>query len=174
MKTIGSFFGKFEVEHIDGRKWRIVNPEGKFYFVLIDGRKCTPRDGELTDFASIPRIFWRILPPVGDGKDAKYGPAAIIHDELYKLHEFDNGVQCSRKTADDVFYAAMRELDVSKWRRDIMYAVVRVGRRKYYHRHDRDVSHRKETCENCCNTHCNHRYRFLGDFCMYQLNPDHV
>lgn len=70
--------------------------------------------GFITDFASIPRIFWTILPPWG-----RYGKAAIIHDYLYVTHRF------SRKQADDIFLEAMGVLKVSKWKRWVMYRSVR-------------------------------------------------
>lgn len=36
--------------------------------------------GFVTDFASIPRAFWVVLPPTG-----KYGKAAVVHDYLYVM-----------------------------------------------------------------------------------------
>jgi len=77
--------------------------------------------GTMTDFASIPRILWPILPPWG-----RYGWAAVIHDDGYRHGKFD------RKTCDLLFLHAMEELNVAKWKRYVMYkAVRRFGKSSY-------------------------------------------
>lgn len=98
----------------DGKRWRLV-----WTFEYHVGRY--PSDdiikvpsGFVTDFASIPRPFWTILPPWG-----KYGKAAVVHDYL-----------CTTKTRDSkkvhkLFLDAMQTLGVPKWKRRIMYAAVR-------------------------------------------------
>jgi hypothetical protein len=67
-----------------------------------------------TDFASVPRIFWNLIPPVG-----KYSKAAVIHDWLYV------NKTVSRKDADGIFRRIMRENGVPKWKRYVMWAAVR-------------------------------------------------
>lgn len=74
---------------------------------------CVP-NGFVTDFASVPRIFWRIFPPSG-----QYNRAAVVHDYLC----FTKG--CSRFMADAVFREAMRELGVPRWKRIMMYLACR-------------------------------------------------
>lgn len=69
-----------------------------------------------TDFASIPRIFWSILPPVGN-----YDEAAVLHDYLYKTQ------LCTRLLSDQIFAAGMKTLDVKWWKRKVMYRGVRIG-----------------------------------------------
>jgi ligand-binding SRPBCC domain-containing protein len=69
----------------------------------------------VTDFASIPRMFWSIAPRWG-----RYGWAAVIHDFLY----WDQSL--TRREADDVFLNAMKKSAVPVWRRTIIYAAVRV------------------------------------------------
>ncbi|EOG5721796.1 DUF1353 domain-containing protein, partial [Salmonella enterica] len=71
--------------------------------------------GFITDLATIPRIFWTILPP-----DGKYAKAAIIHDYLY-----DNALR-TKKEADLIFLDGMTVLGVPKWKRTVMYWAVRV------------------------------------------------
>jgi len=135
-KLVGAFRGKCHVELIDGLCWIIHNEDKSFKFSLVTGETVIPRDKEITDFASIPRVFWRLIgPPTGAGKGANYGPAAIIHDELYKLHHFENGIPCERKFADMVFYAAMCDLKVDLWRRKLMYLAVRIGGKKHFTKH---------------------------------------
>ncbi|EEU6555214.1 DUF1353 domain-containing protein, partial [Salmonella enterica] len=80
--------------------------------------------GFVTDLASVPRIFWTILPP-----DGKYAKAAIIHDWMY-----DNALR-TKKEADLIFLDGMTVLGVPKWKRIIMYYAVRLfGRGSYSER----------------------------------------
>jgi hypothetical protein len=76
-------------------------------------RVSVPR-GFVTDFASVPRLFWPIFPPSG-----KWNRAAVVHDYLCTTKT------CSRFMADAVFREAMRELGVPRWRRVLMYYAVR-------------------------------------------------
>ena len=72
--------------------------------------------GFVTDFASVPRVFWSILPPAGT-----YQLAAVVHDFLY----WDQG--CTREQADALLRAAMIESRVEAYKRDIIYEAVRRG-----------------------------------------------
>ena len=110
------------VEHLDGKRWRL--DEDFCYHVGEYPSTSIIRvaAGFITDFASIPRIFWNILHPTGE-----YGKAAVIHDWLYRTHE------CSRKQADEIFYEAMTVLGVAWWKRATMYRAVRwFGKSAYY------------------------------------------
>ncbi len=98
----------------DGRKWRLVKP-----FVYHVGSEHS-RDiikvkaGFITDFASIPWIFWSWLPSWG-----KYGKAAVLHDHCYQT-------QCkTRKEADDIFLEAMIVSGTKKWKAKLMHKGVR-------------------------------------------------
>ena len=73
--------------------------------------------GYVTDFASVPRMFWRVFPPSG-----RYNRAAIVHDYLYT-----NSTVCSRFLADSLFRELMSHLGVPMWRRVLMYYAVRLG-----------------------------------------------
>ena len=70
--------------------------------------------GFITDFASVPRLFWRLFPPWG-----KYGKAAVLHDYLYHKQ------RRSRREADAIFLEAMGVLGVPWLSREMMYAAVR-------------------------------------------------
>ncbi len=72
--------------------------------------------GFVTDFASVPQLFWNILPPWGT-----YGKAAVLHDWLYKTQEF------SRKFSDDLLLEGMKVLGVTAWKRNVIYWGVRIG-----------------------------------------------
>jgi hypothetical protein len=79
------------------------------------GDTITVPEGFQTDFASVPRLFWWIIPTWGS-----YGNAAVIHDFLYQ-----NGLR-TRKEADDIFLEAMGVLGTSWLTRHIMYWAVRI------------------------------------------------
>ena len=72
--------------------------------------------GYETDFASVPRVFWSIIPPIG-----KHSIAALIHDYMY-----DNRIG-SRREADRLFLEIMLEHKVKKLLAYTMYAGVRIG-----------------------------------------------
>lgn len=77
-------------------------------------RAVVVEEGFPTDFASIPRIFHRLLPQNGE-----YDAAAIIHDHLYA-----SGM-AAKSVADLVFYEAMEALDVPAWKRKVMFWAVK-------------------------------------------------
>ena len=57
--------------------------------------------GFVTDFASIPRIFWSVLPP-----DGKYTHPAIVHDYLYWTQ------RGPREDADQILKIMMEDFSV--------------------------------------------------------------
>ena len=69
--------------------------------------------GFVTDFASIPRPFWSLLPPT-----SKYTHSAIIHDYLYWTQDG------SRLIADQIFRMGMTELRVPKWQVFVIFQSV--------------------------------------------------
>lgn len=72
--------------------------------------------GFVTDFASIPQIFWSVLP-----KDGKYTFAAILHDYLYWTQDRERA-QC-----DEVLSTVMQEFGVGTTDRNAIYWAVRAG-----------------------------------------------
>lgn len=78
--------------------------------------------GFVTDYASIPRVFWRLIPPTGP-----YNGAAVIHDYLYTTGTV------SRIVADAIFVEAMAALGVPANTRTVMHMGVRLGGRRHYH-----------------------------------------
>lgn len=71
--------------------------------------------GFVTDFASVPRIFWPILPP-----DDEYLLPAIVHDWLY----WDQSL--SKEQADGIMKAAMEELKLASWKITAVYQAVSI------------------------------------------------
>jgi hypothetical protein len=72
--------------------------------------------GFVSDLASIPQVFWSVLPKTG-----RYAYAAFIHDYLYWEQRHD------RSTADNIFRAAMTDLKVPAATVTLMYSAVRAG-----------------------------------------------
>lgn len=72
--------------------------------------------GFVTDFASVPRIFWTLLPP-----DGLYTYPAIVHDYLYWFQPV------SRQDADAIFLEIMEEFEVRPSARAAIHAGVRAG-----------------------------------------------
>lgn len=81
-----------------------------------EGKSVSVPIGFVTDFASVPRVFWTALP-----RDGQYTYPAIIHDYLY----WEQPV--SRKDADYVLDCAMGDFNVPAVTRGAIYAAVRVG-----------------------------------------------
>ncbi|WP_412759710.1 DUF1353 domain-containing protein [Methylorubrum subtropicum] len=73
--------------------------------------------GFVTDLASIPRVFWSILP-----KTSAYTYPAIIHDYLYWFQPQNY----TRKSADEVLKTTMQELNISKIKIFIIFISVRL------------------------------------------------
>ena len=86
--------------------------------------KAVVPDGFVTDFASVPRFWWRWVPPAGD-----YAAAAVVHDWLYRTA----GVGITRFMADALFRDLMEALGVPAWKRWAMWAMVRANSWRYWH-----------------------------------------
>lgn len=111
----------------------IVADDGGFPFTLMGvltyqsdrlKRTLIVPNGFKTDFASIPRALWAVLPPVGG-----YDRAAVVHDFLYQ----NGGV--SRGDADGVLLEAMEAVGVSRITRWTIYAGVRSGGWLIWHKY---------------------------------------
>ena len=97
----------------DGEYW-VLGSELVFTIRETGQRIVVPR-GFVTDFASVPRIFWTFFP-----KHGEYTRAAIVHDYLYWQQ------QCTREQADELFDIVMEDSEVDTASRYTIYAAVRV------------------------------------------------
>jgi hypothetical protein len=90
------------------------------YFTSIGLRPSTIEVpiGFTTDFASIPKLFWNLLPP-----DGKYGRAAVVHDYLYSTEGLSG--EFTREQCDRIFLEAMTDLGVGPITRLLMFRAVR-------------------------------------------------
>jgi len=72
--------------------------------------------GFVTDFASVPRVIWPLLPKWG-----KYGLPSVLHDFLYAR----GGTELDRKLADDAMLEAMEDMKESNLRAIIVHRALR-------------------------------------------------
>ena len=98
----------------DGKTWIILSDFGYEIGEEGSGNVINVPIGTYTDFASIPRLLWSILPRWG-----KYGNAAVIHDWLYWNQDR------SRVKADRILREGMEVLEVPKWTQFAIYYAVR-------------------------------------------------
>jgi hypothetical protein len=105
----------------DGRcQWRLLSQ--LTYDVGADGSGETirvPADAT-TDLASIPRVFWSLLPP-----DGPWLKAAVVHDRLYRTQGLRG--RYDRAQSDGILREAMGVVGVPAWKRQVIWAAVRVG-----------------------------------------------
>lgn len=121
----------------DGRSWRTL---AKLAYVSnvygpCDGRLVVVLPGLLTDGASIPRLFWRLI---GCPLRGRYAPAALIHDGLYAAQHLP------RETADALFREMLLELGVGRAKAWAMYQAVRVGGGAAWRGHDPESVHQSK------------------------------
>ena len=118
MITPSKFTDPLDVEYVDGRKWKLLS---SFYYDDARYQEIIEVPSNfVTDFASIPRALWSIIPPTG-----QYGKAAVIHDWLYQNKGKMPDKQYTRAEADLVFRDAMAVLGVGGYKRQTMYLAVR-------------------------------------------------
>jgi hypothetical protein len=106
-----SFHTPLDLEYLDGKDYRLLTA----FQYDASGFTVTVPAGFVTDFASIPSLFWNILPPTG-----KYGKAAVVHDYMYRTPD-----AYSKEIADATFLEAMGALGVGWFTRYTMYLAVR-------------------------------------------------
>lgn len=89
--------------------------------------------GTITDGASIPRFFWRLIGPPLTGR---YRQAAVIHDAGYTADlqwNIDGDSRSyNRKDVDTLFLQLMEALGVPWWRRRLMHLAVRLFGAKHW------------------------------------------
>jgi len=120
-KIMGTFLDKLRLEDINGHTMRLIDD-----FRYVVSRKVGMvhvRAGFTTDFASIPRIFWALLPACGE-----HNRAAIAHDWLYarrRIEVTDGYTIPDRATCDWIFLCALKDCGISWAIRNIMWLAVR-------------------------------------------------
>jgi hypothetical protein len=109
------FLSRLRLERVLGKdEWYLLEPL-RYYSAGL--RRIIHVDpGFPTDFASIPRLFWRIFP-----KNGAYDGAAVLHDAGYR-----GAINLTRKETDDLFYEAMRVLGIGSFKARSMWLAVRL------------------------------------------------
>lgn len=103
------------VRAIDEKYWKL---ESDLVYEGNDDHFAVP-EGYTTDFASVPRMFWWLIPRYG-----RYTEPAVLHDFLCDESKQGRFKRCD---ADGIFRRTLRELGVGYLRRRLMWAAVRWG-----------------------------------------------
>lgn len=102
--------------------WRVLN-SFRFYIGSPEsGKVVYVPAGYLTDGASVPQLFWNIIPPWGS-----YGQAAVVHDILCEYLSITKDGQpqpITRARCDAILLEAMEALGVPKAKRWAIYLAV--------------------------------------------------
>lgn len=106
-----TFKAPLQLEYLDGKSYKLLSA---FEYDTSLNMTISVPAGFVTDFASVPKALWWLLPPTGC-----YGKAAVIHDYLYRTYGAS-----SKIVADAIFYEAMKALGVNALVRGVMYLAV--------------------------------------------------
>lgn len=129
---MSQFTTKLEVAPIGKNKWELLKGfEYHVGYLGSDERIIVPA-GFITDFASVPKLFWPIIDPIG-----KHGKAAVIHDYCYYTACYQ------RIRSDQIFLEGMEVLNVEEWKRQAMFhAVVCFGWWAWYKHRRREAQNK--------------------------------
>jgi hypothetical protein len=111
---------KLDIEHIEGTMNWLLTSDFQFQSAVLNKIVLVPA-GFITDFHSVPRVLWSILPPHENPE------SAVVHDWLYTY----NG--CTRGEADRVHREVLEVINrdfpgkAPRWKRIMMYSGLRVG-----------------------------------------------
>ena len=120
---MSQFTSNFKGELIDKNKWRNLETF-EYYRTEDEDEIITVPEGFVTDFASVPRMFWAIISPID-----KHAKAAVIHDYCYHQALY------SRKVSDLIFLEGLEVLGVKPWKQWCMYKAVRIGGWRAWQKH---------------------------------------
>ncbi len=86
-------------------------------------------EGFITDFSSVPRFLWSLLPPYG----LAMAPS-VLHDYFYTVHPFKDKMTSEeeRKYADELFYKMLLAQGIKKWQALLMLKAVRLFGKKRF------------------------------------------
>jgi hypothetical protein len=122
---MSAFTGPLTITHVDldWRLWRLEQPLVYEVGALGSGRRIVVPAGFETDGASVPRLFWALLPTWG-----KYSRAAVIHDYLGTLlvTGFPHAEGRTQAAIDAVFLEAMTVCRVSWPIRMLIWSTMRI------------------------------------------------
>jgi len=107
---MSSFTSPLITKYLDGKNWELVESFRYHLGSKESGLTITVPSGFKTNFASIPKVFWAILPPHGE-----WGKASVLHDWLYYSQTYH------RFISDAIFLEAMHVLNVTAWKKWVIY-----------------------------------------------------
>lgn len=122
---IAVFPDELDIRDNDNETYTTLSPF-RYGPSAIAGHVITVPKDFTTDFASIPKPFWGILPP-----DGPYGRAAVVHDYLYSTQGM--GGELTRLQCDEILLEAMKALGVGWLTRGIIYRAVRIFGAGHFH-----------------------------------------
>lgn len=128
-EPLGKFTGKglnYELHEIVGYEPSLMVDGARVGTIIVPS-------GFVTDFASVPRFFWRIISPVDD--DVRL--PAIVHDHLYNEQSWD------KEVADLIFREALVAHGAPFWKVHAMYQAVNWCGRKAWNDHKREKERQK-------------------------------
>jgi hypothetical protein len=108
------------IEHIPGTMTWKTTSWFRFYSKLLNRTIEIPPDF-VTDFHSVPRGLWNILPPHENPE------SGVVHDWLYQTNN------CTRSQADDAHREVLEAIDKTypgkapRWKRVLMRTGLRLG-----------------------------------------------
>ena len=118
---MGYFADQLMLQDIDGYRMLIAAP---FRYVLDNGDIVNVAAGFETDLASVPRLFWTLLPACGP-----HNRAAVVHDWLYARRRIETVEGKIRKPhrneCDWIFLEALQDCGVGWVKRNAMWLAVR-------------------------------------------------
>lgn len=125
---MAGFLSPLRVERLDGSKWKVLEDFEYCVGAADSNIIIDVPAGFITDFGSVPKAVWNLIPPVGGPCDKAY----VIHDMLYQYPyvQWTEPVEAhliSRGYADSVLNEAMQVLNVGRLLRWSVYTGVRVG-----------------------------------------------
>lgn len=114
---MSEFKSELSVTQVSTRGWKL-NKRLMYWSGPVTGFVVVPTNF-ITDFASVPRFLWPLIPPTG-----RYTRAAVLHDYLYSKgckYDFE------RWMCDELLFQACQALGAKKWRCYAIYWGVRLG-----------------------------------------------
>ena len=110
------FTSPFRGELIGKNLWRVLEPFEYHVGTFPSKEIITVERNFVTNFASVPRMFWGIISPIDT-----HGKAAVVHDYAYYKNLYQD-----RKKCDQIFLEGLRVLDTAEWKAIAMYDAVRM------------------------------------------------
>ena len=102
-----------QVEIVGPMRFKLISPFEYHVGMYPSNEIINVPEGFITDFASVPRVFWSILSPIDE-----YAKAAVLHDFIYRVAPYE------RMRCEEIFLEAMIVLKVPEWKRHAIYRSV--------------------------------------------------